>query len=59
MQYLRILKQVFLLFFYSFSAFIQDLRIEIHILRLQWMMKNISYFNVCEALRVFRKHFNS
>ena len=26
------------------------LRIEIHILSLHWMMKNISYFNVCEAL---------
>ena len=26
-----------------------QLRIEIHILSLHWMMKNISYFNVCEA----------
>ena len=32
------------------------LRIEIHILSLHWMMKNISYFNVCEAQRDSRKH---
>ena len=32
------------------------LRIEIHILSLHWMMKNISYFNVCEARRASRKH---
>ena len=38
-----------------FSIFIQ-LRIEIHILSLHWMMKNISYFNVCEARRPSRKH---
>ena len=35
------------------------LRIEIHILSLHWKMKNISYFNVCEALRDSRKHYNS
>ena len=34
----------------------QYLRIEIHILNLHWMMKNISYFNVCEARRASRKH---
>ena len=33
-----------------------ELRIEIHILSLHWMMKNISYFNVCEAQRASRKH---
>ena len=33
------------------------LRIEIQILKLHWMMKNISYFNVCEAGR-FSKHLH-
>ena len=28
------------------------LRIEIHIFSLHWMMKNISYFNACEAQRL-------
>ena len=30
----------------------EALRIEIHILSLHWMMKNISYFNVCEGLLI-------
>ena len=38
------------------NAFSMNLRIEIHVLSLHWIMKNINYFNVCEAPRASRKH---
>ena len=36
-----------------------QLRIELHMFSLHWMMNNINFFNVCEAWRASQKHSNS
>ena len=37
-----------------YSLHVVQFRIEIHILSLHWMMKNINYFNVCVARASFK-----
>ena len=38
---------------------IHQLRIEMQIFSLHWMMQNIRLFNVCEARRASRRHLNA